>query len=162
MERSNVVRAVFSGSPQEIAWPSAGIRSDDPRGEECFALAEESDVPTGIHPDVGLRGADDFGCRASASHPLFLEELLPRHPDVRGYLMRAGWPFVDESIALAQVRREGYADLSSPRERHRPLRSRRHPSVRSPLDFIRRVPLNADGRADGAKAGMSVPVRLRG
>lgn len=96
----------------EISWPFAGISLDDPRVDACFALAEELDIPMGIHMGLGFPGAHRFGYRASASRPLLLEGPLAEHPDLRLYIMHAGWPFIDETIALMQVHPSVYADLS--------------------------------------------------
>lgn len=60
-----------------------GIRPDDPRLEPIFALAEELDIPLGLHmhpsyPGAAYRGAPKM--RAANGDPLLLEDVLVRHP----------------------------------------------------------------------------------
>lgn len=50
--------------------------------------------------------------RAALGSPLLLEEVLNRHPKLRLYLMHAGYPYLDETIALMSVYPQVYADLS--------------------------------------------------
>lgn len=117
----------------EIGAQYEGIAPDDPRMEPLYALAEELDVPIGLHLHPGPPGAPyaPFGMtkmRAANGNPLLLEDALVRHPKMRLYVMHAGWPFLEETIALLyahpQVHVElGVIDWSQPRaEFHRYLR----------------------------------------
>jgi predicted TIM-barrel fold metal-dependent hydrolase len=36
-------------------------------------------------------------------NPLLLEELLNRHPTLRVYVMHAGWPFIEETLAMLDL-----------------------------------------------------------
>ncbi|UCG89082.1 MAG: amidohydrolase family protein [Gemmatimonadota bacterium] len=97
----------------EIAWQFSGIRPNSPEVDACFALAEELDVPMGIHLGLGFPGAAyATGFRAEAGRPLLLEEALLRHPNTRVYIMHAGWPLLDETIAVMHNHRQVYADVS--------------------------------------------------
>jgi len=117
----------------EVGAQYAGIAPDDPRMEPVYALAEELDVPLALHVHPGPPGAPypPFGItlmRAANGHPLRLEDALVRHPKMRLYLMHAGWPFLDETIALLYAHPQVHVDLgvidwSQPRaEFHRYLR----------------------------------------
>jgi predicted TIM-barrel fold metal-dependent hydrolase len=91
--------AVFA----EITNQYAGILPDDPRMEPYWALAEELDIPVGIHvgtgpPGVIYLGAD--GYRAHMHSALTMEEVLVAHPKLRVYLMHAGYPMLDDLLAL--------------------------------------------------------------
>jgi hypothetical protein len=91
----------------EVAVQYAGVRPDDPRMEPIYALAEELDIPVGLHMHPGPPGAPypPFGMtqmRASTGRPLQLEEVLVRHPKLRLYVMHAGWPFLDDGGAAVQ------------------------------------------------------------
>ena len=81
-----------------------GYAPGDPALEPVFALAEELDVPVGFHMHPGPPGANyDFGMpkmRAANGRPLLLEPVLQRHPKMRVYVMHAGYPFIDEMIAI--------------------------------------------------------------
>ena len=49
--------------------------------------------------------------RAEAGRPLLLENRLVEFPDLRVYIMHAGWPLLDETIALMHNHPQVYADL---------------------------------------------------
>jgi uncharacterized protein len=97
----------------EISWQFQGIAPDSAATDACFALAEELDVPMGIHLGLGFPTATvSTQYRAAAGRPLLLEASLRRHPKVRVYVMHAGWPLADETIALMNAHPQVYADLS--------------------------------------------------
>ncbi len=95
----------------EIGTQYAGIAPNDLRLEPYFALAEELDVPVLIHT-LGF-GAHLRGFRSSLGHPLGLEDVVVRHPKLRIYFENAGYPFVDETIALMTQYPQVYADVST-------------------------------------------------
>ena len=91
--------AVFA----EITNQYVGIEPDDERMEPYWALAEQLDIPAGIHIGTGPPGAiylssPDY--RARMHSPLTLEEVLVRHPRLRVYIMHAGFPMLDDLLAL--------------------------------------------------------------
>lgn len=93
-----------------------GHRVDDPRYEAYFALAEELDIPVGIHlgegPPAAARfpGYEDY--RVAIGSPLLLESVLRKHPKLRIYVMHYGSPFVDEMIAMMFTYPNLYIDVS--------------------------------------------------
>ena len=90
--------AVFA----EIVNQYVGIEPDDERMEPYWALAEELDIPVGIHIGTGPPGAIYLGSpnyRARMHSPLSLEEVLVRHPGLRVYIMHAGYPMLDDLLA---------------------------------------------------------------
>jgi predicted TIM-barrel fold metal-dependent hydrolase len=98
----------------ELTFQYIGVGPSDPSVEPYLALAEELDVPVGFHmglsePGITYRAAP--GYRASKGNPLLLEEALVRHPKLRVYIMHAGWPFLDETIALMWAHPQVYAGL---------------------------------------------------
>jgi len=99
----------------EVSMQYRGLRADDPRYEPYFALAEELDVPVGIHLGEGPPGAARFpgyeDYRASATTPFQLEEVLRRHPKLRVYVMHYGSPLVDEMIAMMYTHPGLYVDV---------------------------------------------------
>jgi predicted TIM-barrel fold metal-dependent hydrolase len=91
--------AVFA----EIVNQYAGIEPDDERMEPYWSLAEELDIPVGIHIGNGPPGViylDSPNYRARMHSPLTLEEVLVRHPRLRVYIMHAGYPMLDDLLAL--------------------------------------------------------------
>lgn len=95
----------------EIDAQDAGISPDDPILDPYFTLAEELDVPVLIHT-LGL-GAWSPTFRSSLGHPLLLEKVLVRHPKLRLWVENAGYPFLEEMIALMYMYPQVYADLST-------------------------------------------------
>lgn len=99
----------------EFAPQYAGLAPDDPALEPYFALAEELDVPVGIHMGLGAPGAAYGGTpayRMAHSDPLLLEDVLVRHPDLRLYVMHAGWPMLDEMVGLLYAHPQVYVDIA--------------------------------------------------
>lgn len=87
----------------EVGAQYEGIAPNDPRMEPLYALAEELDVPLGLHMHPGPPGATTLGSpkmRPSLGNPLLLEDVLARHPKLRLFVMHAGWPFLDEMVVL--------------------------------------------------------------
>lgn len=90
-----------------------GIEPDDPAFEPYLALAEELDVPVGIHIGTGPPGAPYLGFekyRARMHSPLALEPVLVRHPRLRVYVMHAGWPMLDDMLAVMWAHPQVYVD----------------------------------------------------
>jgi predicted TIM-barrel fold metal-dependent hydrolase len=104
--------AVFA----EIGAQYRGMRLDDPKLEPYFALAEELDIPVGVHlgegPPGGAHVGGDPEYRAALGNPLQLEPVLTRHPKLRLYVMHYGSPFVDEMIALLYSHPQVFVDIA--------------------------------------------------
>jgi predicted TIM-barrel fold metal-dependent hydrolase len=95
----------------EIATQYGGYPPNDPALEPIYSLAEELDVPLLIHCE-GIAGPSPK-FRISDGNPLLLEEVLKRHPKLRLYVENAGWPFLEEIIALMYRYPQVYVDLST-------------------------------------------------
>ena len=83
--------------------------------EPIYALAEELDIPLGIHiglsrPGVAYDSSPKY--RAALSNPMLLEEVLLRHPKLRLYVMHAGWPMLDQMVALMWAHPQVYVDVA--------------------------------------------------
>lgn len=99
----------------EIAVQYRGMSPDDPFLTPYWALAEELDIPVGIHIGPGPIGAPYLGWnkyRAKLHSPLMLEEVLIKHPNLRVYIMHAAWPMIDELLALLWTHPQVYVDIS--------------------------------------------------
>ena len=99
----------------EIGAQYEGIAPNDPKLEPYYALAEELDVPLGIHIGLskpGIAYDDSPKYRAALSNPLVLEEVLIRHPKLRLYVMHAGWPMSDQMVGLMWAHPQVYVDVA--------------------------------------------------
>ena len=99
----------------EIGAQYLGLEPTDPALAPYFALAAELDIPVGIHtglgaPNTPLENAPKF--RARLGNPMLLEELIIRHPKLRISMMHAGYPFLNETIAIMYLYPHVYADIA--------------------------------------------------
>jgi predicted TIM-barrel fold metal-dependent hydrolase len=104
--------AVFA----EVSNQYVGIAPSDPRFEPYLAVAEDLDIPVGIHVGTGPPGAPYLGFaqyRAALHSPLTLEEALIRHPKLRVYIMHAGWPMLDDLLAVLWTHPHVYVDVGA-------------------------------------------------
>ena len=136
-----------------------GVAPDDPRVEPYWALAEELDIPVGLHTGLGPPRTPYRCCpkfRVTLGNPALLEEVLIRHPKLRVYVMHAGFPYLQETIAVMHMYPQVYADLavldwSRPREEfHEYLRA----LVRS--GFGKRLMFGSDQQIWPEAIGMAV------
>lgn len=100
----------------ELGAQYAGIRADDARLEPFWALAEELDVPVGIHLGEGIPGqaiAEIDRYRVGLTSPFQLEEVLIRHPRLRIYVMHAASPLTDQMIAMLFEYPTLYVDVAA-------------------------------------------------
>lgn len=98
----------------EVTNQYAGISPDDERMEPYWALAEELDIPVGIHVGTGPPGVLYLGARGNRARlhgALTMEEVLARHPRLRVYLMHAGYPLLDDLLALLYVHPQVYVGV---------------------------------------------------
>ena len=98
----------------EVTNQYAGIAPDDPRMEPYWALAEKLDIPVGIHIGTGPPGVAYLGAagyRARLHSALTLEEVLVSHPHLRVYIMHAGYPMLDDLLAVLYTHPQVYVDI---------------------------------------------------
>jgi len=99
----------------EVTIQYGGMEPDDSSMRRYWALAEELQVPVGIHIGTGPVGAPYVGpfsrYRARLHSPLLLEEVLVRHPKLRVFIMHAGWPMLDDLLAVLWAHPHVYVDV---------------------------------------------------
>lgn len=99
----------------EVLNQYAGIAPDDQRMEPYWTLAEELNFPVGIHIGGGGPGEVYLGnnkFRARLQSALTLEEVLVKHPRLRIYIMHAGYPMLDDLLALLFTYPQAYVEVS--------------------------------------------------
>ena len=100
----------------ELAIQYSGLSLSDSLFEPYLNLAEELDIPVGVHTGLGPAGTPYTCCpkfRVTYGNPVLIEEVLVRHPKLRIYLMHGGWPYLEETIAIMSVYPQVYADLAT-------------------------------------------------
>lgn len=98
----------------EISNQYAGIAPTDERMDPYWALAEELDIPIAIHIGTGPPGAPYIGYgnyRAHLHSALTLEEVLIRHPNLRVQIMHAGYPMLDDLLAVLYAHPQVHVDV---------------------------------------------------
>ena len=109
-------RAGRLGVLGELGLAYNGVAPNDPQMEPYWKLAEELDIPVGLHtglapPRTPYRCCPKF--RNSLGNPALLEEVLIGHPKLRVYLMHAGYPYLQETTAIMHMYPQVYADLAA-------------------------------------------------
>jgi predicted TIM-barrel fold metal-dependent hydrolase len=100
----------------ELVAQLVGLTLSDSLFEPYLSLAEELDIPVGIHTGVGPSETPYTCCpefRVKFGNPVLLEEVLVKHPKLRIYLMHGGWPYLEEIKAIMSVYPQVYADLAT-------------------------------------------------
>ena len=99
----------------EVAPQYQGMSPSDMSLDEYFGVAEKLNIPVGIHMGTGGNGMANITSpkyRASLGHPFLLEDMLARHPKLKIWVMHAGYPMIDEMIALMGANAYVYVDLA--------------------------------------------------
>jgi len=99
----------------EVTAQYEGLSPSDPALDPYFAIAEEFDVPVGIHTGTSFPGTPFSGYprfRVALGNPLLLEDLLVRRPKLRVFIMHGGEPWRRETVALMQMYQELYMDVA--------------------------------------------------
>jgi len=99
----------------EVAPQYQGMSPADTSLDAYFAAAEKLNIPVGIQMGTGGNGMANITSpkyRASMGDPLLLEDLLARHPKLKVWVMHAGYPMIDNMIALMGANAYVYVDVA--------------------------------------------------
>ena len=99
----------------EVAPQYQGMSPSDMSLDAYFGVAEKLGIPVGIHMGTGGNGMININnpkYRASLGRPFLLEDMLARHPKLKIWVMHAGYPMIDEMIALMGANAYVYVDLA--------------------------------------------------
>ena len=111
----------------ELSLQYEGISPQDSPFEPFWQLAEEFNIPVGIHMGPGPPGAAYDSNRVAYKspeyrmafrHTMLLEEVFLRHKRVRIFVMHAGWAQLDSIIALMYAQILGNRDLREGQRRN--------------------------------------------
>lgn len=109
------LRSGFYKVMGEVAPQYQGMSPSDTSLDAYFAVAEKLNIPVGIHMGTGGNGTINITnpkYRASLGNPFLLEDMLARHPRLKIWVMHAGYPMIDEMIALMGANAYVYVDLA--------------------------------------------------
>jgi predicted TIM-barrel fold metal-dependent hydrolase len=98
----------------EITTQYQGIHPADERLEPYWAMLEENDIPAGIHVGTGPPGVIYLGAeryRGRLHSALTMEEVLAKHPKLRVFLGHAGFPMIDDTLALLYAHPQVYVGV---------------------------------------------------
>lgn len=104
------------GAIGELGLQYAGLAPDSPEVAPYLALAEELNLPVSFHMGVSFPNTPFTCCpefRLGLGRPHRLEQILLAHPDLRINMMHAGYPYLDETIALMFVYPNVYVDVGA-------------------------------------------------
>jgi predicted TIM-barrel fold metal-dependent hydrolase len=99
----------------EVAPQYQGMSPSDMSLDAYFGVAEALNIPVGIHMGTGGNGMANITSpkyRASLGRPFLLEDMLARHPKLKIWVMHAGYPMIDEMLALMGANAYVYVDLA--------------------------------------------------
>ncbi|MBT33139.1 MAG: amidohydrolase [Thalassobius sp.] len=99
----------------EVAPQYQGLSPSDMSLDPYFAAAEKLNIPVGIHMGTGGNGTINITnpkYRASLGNPFLLEDMLARHPKLKVWVMHAGYPLIDEMVALMGANAYVYVDIA--------------------------------------------------
>ncbi|MES3018252.1 MAG: amidohydrolase family protein [Bacteroidota bacterium] len=96
----------------EVLTQYYGISSSDERMLPYYELAEKYDIPVGIHTGLAGPNHGSPNFKVSLGTPMLLEPLLQKFPKLRVWIMHAGAPFLDDTIAIMAYYQNVYIDIS--------------------------------------------------
>ncbi|MDR8394310.1 amidohydrolase family protein [Aliifodinibius sp. S!AR15-10] len=105
----------------EVLTQYSGIAPSDPILDPLWSFAERESVPVGIHiNDLPVTCPESFtdGCS-----PLAMKEVLEQYPNLKVYIMHAGYPHMQDMIELMESHPQVYVGITMPpKELHRYLK----------------------------------------
>lgn len=147
----------------EIISQYVGMSPTDPRLEPYWALAEEFDLPVGIHVGFGPPNAayessptpvKTPAFRAAYGDPMLLEDVLVRHKKLRVSAMHAGWPMLESMITLLYAHPNVYVDVAGLQTQSLVPRASYYRQLRGLVDagFGKRIMFGSDAPASAMAA----------
>lgn len=108
-----------------------GIPPTDKRLEPYWKVAEELNIPIGIHADTGppperMNKDERPNYNPAFANPELLKPILEKYPNLKLYLMHYGGGYSDQSLELMKMYPQIYCEISAvsmfaPKERWEPM-----------------------------------------
>lgn len=99
----------------ELGLQYDGRSPSDTELYKYYELAQELDVPVGIHTGMSAPGTPYNCCphfRLSLGNPYLLEDLLVKYPKLRVWAMHAGGQYFNEMVTMMTMYPQLYVDIS--------------------------------------------------
>lgn len=98
----------------ELGLQYFGLAPDVPIMGPYYKIAEENGIPVCLHTGLGPPGgphsfAPKF--RTTLGKPTLFEPVLVKHPNLKAFVAHAGYPYIQETIAMMYVYPGLYADI---------------------------------------------------
>jgi hypothetical protein len=97
----------------EILSQYYGISPSDEKLLPYYALAEKYNIPVGIHTGLAGPNHGSKNFKVSLGTPLLFETLLQKFTKLKVWIMHAGAPFLEDTIAIMKYYPNVYADISA-------------------------------------------------
>lgn len=98
----------------ELGLQYFGVKPDDTRLEPYYDIAEDLGIPVCLHTGLGPPDAP-FGLapkfKTTLGRPSLFEPVMIRYPKLKAFLAHAGWPYINETIAMMYIYSDLYIDL---------------------------------------------------
>jgi len=130
----------------EIGAQYEGLSPSNTRFDSYYELAEEFDIPVGIHTGSSSPRTTERrpNFRVRYGNPLLMEDMLVKHPTLSVYMMHGGLPWLTETLAMLHMYPDLYIDIAVknwiiPREKF-------HPYLKALIDagFGKRIMFGSD------------------
>lgn len=95
----------------EVSSQYCGIALDDPVLDPVFALADKYDLPVMVHAHG--TGGPGASFRIDIGRPTTIEDVVVKYPNLRVSMEDAGFPFLEDMIAIMYRYPNVYGDLSN-------------------------------------------------
>ena len=95
----------------EVATQYIGLSPSDHALDPFYSLAEELNIPVGIHMGIAAPGNKNF--KIKNGNPLLLEDVFVKHPNLKLWIMHAGYPMENELISMLRAYGNLYVDISA-------------------------------------------------
>ena len=98
----------------ELGLQYFGLAPDVPKMGPYYKIAEENGIPVCLHTGLGPPGgphsfAPKF--RTTLGKPTLFEPVLVKHPNLKAFLAHAGYPYMQETIAMMYIYPGLYTDI---------------------------------------------------